>query len=69
MVVDGSRGRRRGGREERREEGRRDGADNGSVVRAQNTLGMFYSREETQDLHKVGRGEGSEQEEREGRGK
>ena len=53
----------------RREEGRRDGADNGSVVRAQNTLGMFYSREETQDLHKVGRGEGSEQEEREGRGK
>ena len=31
-----------------------DGGKGGSVVRAQNTLGMFYSREETLDLGKVG---------------
>lgn len=32
-----------------------DGGKRGSVVRAQNTLGMFHSREETLDLGKVHR--------------
>lgn len=35
-------------------EGREEGKqEEGSVVRAQNTLGMFYSRKETFDIQKV----------------
>ena len=39
-----------GGEGEKEEE---QGGEWESVVRAQNTLGMFYSRQETQDLGKV----------------
>ena len=38
--------------EEEREQGGGEGGRE-SVVRAQNTLGMFYSRQETLDLKKV----------------
>ena len=45
-------GRGRGGEEEEEQEGE-GGKEEGSVVRAQNTLGMLYSRQETLDLGKV----------------
>lgn len=46
---EGGRGGREGGE---REEGEGEG-EGRSVVRAQNTLGMFYSRQETLDFAKV----------------
>lgn len=45
-------GRVQRGGESEQEEGGGDG-DGESVVRAQNTLGMFYSQQETLDMKKV----------------